>query len=1056
MKDEKSSTALAFALIMLIPLFAVAPAKAFIYPDTTYDTKYESYGPHADQIINQMYLGTDPEFTALALGQIDLTDEPLDMPWLVTFSNEPYFSNVSVVSAGGEAGYYTLDFNYNPNPKMGQIFPFVQPYGQPDPAGRPNPVYIKGSSYSPTYPYDFPPISNDVNFRLGVCSLFDRATYTGIIGSAGVQMLTPVPAYMGGPGGYVWEACPGYQYNTTLADQYFNASRIFKDAATGKRFWDKNGDGVAQQAEFDACKLIFTYRSTPEIRRQAGIMLTTEMQNMGFEFKAPSGQVTAGTNYQIVMLDKNYHMTTLGWIFIGPDPDFLYDLYHISSYWDDPESSCSNTAALNDTVLDDLAVQIKLNMDPAAAKAACITFQQRFWVIAAQLPLACNNAFKAMSKYYTGGTQSQLVTPDDGENQYRQYPNGTKRAWTGAANQAGFGSNSWFSKLDMYSAGNMYGASPMTIRYGWSETGYPQHINPFYSEWYWDSEVLGPIYDSLGYRNPYNLAQWKGDIAQSWSVGVWDDSGVNNSKVTVTIRPDCRFQDGTPITIGDVIFSIVDAGKELVSKGYAPPWWWPTGALVRSVCQLDAYTVEILYGVSSYLVEGWTLGGFYIVPKHIWKPIIDSSNPNPPNTAVPDPNIIGSGPYRFKSWTLGVALVMVANKPGSTVNTGRPGSSPITSPGYHAWLPVEELIYTNDGKHRYDPGTVVTFNVETDNLWWGGSLDVEDTVTITWPNATVTTIIYTMTLPAHTSDVHTFTYTWPYCRTAIEAASKITSAGPWQNQAFTTKKFIWGTIIQDIAGSNLYKDMGWLLYPYSSSVPTPDCKVDATDLAIVQNAWGSKPGDARWNPVADVVHDYRINTKDVATVGDKVGWPGGTPYDRDVAVTAVTVPKKVVFQGSCVDIKVTVENQGGQSETFNLLLKANDSIVQTEPVSISVGSSMIVAFTWNTSGWAKGNYTISAEASIAIDIDPADNNLTGGWIVVSMVGDIRDRYGGPPDGKCTAPDVSYISSLYGAKYPDPKYDPDCDQTSRNYGVPDWQITAPDVSLVSSHYGAVDP
>jgi hypothetical protein len=89
------------------------------------------------------------------------------------------------------------------------------------------------------------------------------------------------------------------------------------------------------------------------------------------------------------------------------------------------------------------------------------------------------------------------------------------------------------------------------------------------------------------------------------------------------------------------------------------------------------------------------------------------------------------------------------------------------------------------------------------------------------------------------------------------------------------------------------------------------------------------------------------------------------------------------------------------------------------------------------------------------DIDPGDNNMTGGWIIVSMVGDIRDKYGGPPDGECTAPDVAYVSSLYGAKYPDSEYDPDCDQTSGTFGLPDWRITAPDVALVSVRFGEVD-
>jgi ABC-type transport system substrate-binding protein len=889
MRKETTTYALvALVIIMVGSMFTVLPAQAFIYPDTTYDSKYEFYGPHADQIVHMMYSSTDPEFTALELGQIDLTDEPLDTTTYNLITTDPnYQSNISVVSAGGEAGFYTLDFNVNPNYHMGQIFPFVQPYGKVDPVGRPNPVYINATG---GYTKDIPPISTDQNFRLAVCHLFNRSLYTSVIGASGVQMLTVVPPYMGKytEGGYVWDECPGYSFNVTLAGELLNASKIYKDPVSGKRYWDfdasvgdPNNPGAIPQIEFDACKLILTYRANA-IRKEAGLMITAQLTNLGFVFKPPSGQVAGDTNYQIVMLNKNYHISTLGWIFIGPDPDFLYDLYHISAYWDDPESSASNTAALNDTILNDNATQIKFNMDPEAARTAAKAFQERFWTIGAQLPLACNNAFKAMSKYYTGGNLGQVANPDDGENQYRLFPNGTKRAWIDAANQAGFGSNSWFSKLDMYPAGTMYGDNGnLTIRYGWSEQGYPQHINPFYSEWYWDSEVLGPIYDTLGYRDPYVLANWKGDIAQNWTVGTWLDGSTTKSKVTVTIRQDCYFQDGKPVTLADVIYSLVESGKALIAKGYPPPWWWPTGSKVRSMSVLSPYTVEILFDVSSYLVKGWTLGGFAIVPKHIWKPIIDSSTPRPPNVAVPDVNVVGSGPYRFKTWFEGVSLVMVANTPGSTVTTSGPGtkisgSVPTTSPGYHAWLPVKDPPYTTNYVARYDPGTVVTFNVPIDNLWWGGALNISAHAVITWPNVSTSITDYTLTnLAAHTSDLHTLgPYTMPRGVVKIVVNSTITSTvvPTWTNKVFSITVFYWGTIKEDIAGSTMYDLLGLPSYPYKKDLPTPDGAVEIKDVAAASKAYGAAPGDPRWWSQADIVKDYYVDIRDIAAISKKYGY----------------------------------------------------------------------------------------------------------------------------------------------------------------------------------------
>lgn len=707
-KETATYILVALTAIMLVSMFSTISAYGFIYPDGSTDDSYEFYGPHADKILVSMYEGTGPEWIALEGGQIDLTDEPVDTVEYARLTSEPYASNISIVSAGGEAGYYPISFNFNTHPTMGQIFPYVEnavnKYGVDDPDGRPNPVYINDSAYWAANHIVFPPISSNVYFRLGFCDLFDRATYAGIIGSAGVQMLTPVPVYMGkySLGGYYWDECPGYPYSTVLANANFTAGRIFLDGGSGKRYWDLNGDNIPQTAEFDAAKIIFYYRSTPEIRKRAGIMLTAELIAQGFDVSG--GMVNGGQNYQYSMLDKNYHISTFGWIFVGPEPDYLYGTYHIAQYWDSEEESCGNSAAINDTVLNDESKGIMNSLTPAIARAHTYNFQVRFYQIAAELVLACNNAFKAMSKYYTGGDLSALNHPDDGENQYSRVDvnndTSAKRAWLDACNQAGFGSNSWFSKLNMLPDKILYGTNGlMTIRYGWSETAYPQHVNPYYSEWYWDSEVLSPIYDTLGYRDPYNLPVWKGDIAKSWQVGTWLDGTTVKSKVTVTIRTDAYFQDGTPITLGDIIWSLVDSGKALIANGYTPPWWWAVGSQVRSLSIIDAYTVEILYNSASYLVEGWTLGGFYIVPKHIWKPIIDGvPGHRLPTDTAPDQNLVGSGPYRLSAWIPHVSLEMVANKPLSTVKINAPAfpdSTPLTSPiGYHAYCPIHVDVHT--------------------------------------------------------------------------------------------------------------------------------------------------------------------------------------------------------------------------------------------------------------------------------------------------------------------------------------------------------------------------
>jgi hypothetical protein len=95
---------------------------------------------------------------------------------------------------------------------------------------------------------------------------------------------------------------------------------------------------------------------------------------------------------------------------------------------------------------------------------------------------------------------------------------------------------------------------------------------------------------------------------------------------------------------------------------------------------------------------------------------------------------------------------------------------------------------------------------------------------------------------------------------------------------------------------------------------------------------------------------------------------------HDVAVINITVSPTTVFPGQSVNINVTVENQGGYAETFNVTTYYDSIAIETQPVSLDIGASTILTFVWNTTGVNKGDYTISAEASVVPDeTDTTDN-----------------------------------------------------------------------------------
>jgi len=108
-------------------------------------------------------------------------------------------------------------------------------------------------------------------------------------------------------------------------------------------------------------------------------------------------------------------------------------------------------------------------------------------------------------------------------------------------------------------------------------------------------------------------------------------------------------------------------------------------------------------------------------------------------------------------------------------------------------------------------------------------------------------------------------------------------------------------------------------------------------------------------------------------------------YPHDVAITDVNASPLTALPGDIVNINVTAQNQGGYTEVFNVTVYANSEIVGKKSVSLDKGSSKIIPFMWNTTGFGKGDYTVSASASIVpSEVDTADNSKAANQIVTIL------------------------------------------------------------------------
>lgn len=166
-----------------------------------------------------------------------------------------------------------------------------------------------------------------------------------------------------------------------------------------------------------------------------------------------------------------------------------------------------------------------------------------------------------------------------------------------------------------------------------------------------------------------------------------------------------------------------------------------------------------------------------------------------------------------------------------------------------------------------------------------------------------------------------------------------------------------------------------------------------------------------------------------------------TPQAYDVATLSVTPYKTVVGQNFPLHINATVANQGSYTQTFNITAHANNTAIQTQTVTLSSGNLTTVTFTWNTTGFTYGNYTISTTAStVPGEIDTDDNIFIDDTVFVTIPGDVDG------DGDVDPHDLVLLAKAYGAKEGDSSYNPHCDLDG------DGDVDPDDLAIFAGNYG----
>ena len=176
-------------------------------------------------------------------------------------------------------------------------------------------------------------------------------------------------------------------------------------------------------------------------------------------------------------------------------------------------------------------------------------------------------------------------------------------------------------------------------------------------------------------------------------------------------------------------------------------------------------------------------------------------------------------------------------------------------------------------------------------------------------------------------------------------------------------------------------------------------------------------------------------------------YPLMEPYSwspHGIGIASLALSKAVVGQGYSVRIETTILNQGVYPETLGTTLYAQNQadkfIIQTQTITLPEESPTRLTFTWNTSGFLCGKYTIGANATlIPSETDTTDNNLTDGWIIVTIPGDVTG------EGLCDMQDISILIDAFLAYPGDLRWNPNCDVNG------DSSVDMADISIAIDHF-----
>jgi hypothetical protein len=170
---------------------------------------------------------------------------------------------------------------------------------------------------------------------------------------------------------------------------------------------------------------------------------------------------------------------------------------------------------------------------------------------------------------------------------------------------------------------------------------------------------------------------------------------------------------------------------------------------------------------------------------------------------------------------------------------------------------------------------------------------------------------------------------------------------------------------------------------------------------------------------------------------------------HDIAL-ANLASRTVFGQGFTYSLNMTSTNQGSYTDSFNINLSINSTeIARQGNITLLSGAFTISTLVWNTTGFARGNYTLTVYAEpVTGELDLANNNITVS-IRVGIPGDISGVRVGSPDGTVNMRDIAYLVLLFNTKPNSPNWNPNADIND------DGTVNMRDIAIAVMNFGKLE-